>query len=426
MTQLEFAKHNIISKQMREVAKNEQIPACSLKEKIRKGRVVIPFNKNHKPAQLCGIGEGLSTKVNVNLGTSTDSIDLNQEIKKLEIAKKHKADTVMDLSTGGNLRKIRKTLIKKSPLPFGTVPIYEAAVKAQNKYNSIYKMTTEDILETLRNHAEDGVDFFTVHCGVNKQVLRLLNKKKRIIDVVSRGGAILINWMKKNKEENPLFNHFDEVIDIAKEFDVTLSLGDGMRPGTILDATDQIQLKELNVLGNLAKLALKRGVQVIIEGPGHIPLHQIEKNMQLQKKWCNRAPFYVLGPLVTDVAPGYDHITSAIGGSLAAAKGADFLCFVTPAEHLKLPGLSDIKEGLIASRIAAHAADLAKGSKRALDWDKKISIARSRRDWKKQIELSIDPDKSRAFRKQSQIKTKDTCTMCGEYCSIKLFDEGLN
>lgn len=425
MTQLESAKKNIITPLMRRVARLEGVNSGSLMRLMACGKAVIPLNINHKIKKPCAVGSTLSTKVNANLGTSTDESSLSEEIRKLKIAIKHGADALMDLSVGGDLAKIRKEILKYSSVPVGTVPVYEIAVRAQEKNKNFLKFSAEDILAVLEAQGRQGVDFFTIHSGVTRLSLRILQKQKRLMGIVSRGGAIIASWMKHHKKENPFYSHFDKILDIAYKYDVTLSLGDGLRPGSILDATDKAQIAELKILGKLAKRAWKRGVQVMIEGPGHVPLDQIEKNIALEKKYCFGAPFYVLGPLVTDVAPGYDHITSAIGGAIAASSGADFLCYVTPAEHLRHPTVSDVREGVIASRIAAHAGDLVKRNKIAVEWDKNISVARRARDWKKQIQLSIDPDKAREYRLSSKPKLAKVCTMCGKYCSIKLMDDCL-
>jgi len=408
---------------MARVAQIEGIRPRAIQELLKAGHAVIPANINHKLQKPCVIGKGLKTKVNANIGTSTERSKLKEELEKLKIAVACGADAVMDLSVGGDLRRIRKVIIDNSPIPVGTVPIYEIAVGAQKKYNDFLKFDPDDIWDVLENQAKSGVDFFTIHAGVTRKSLAALKTKKRIMGVVSRGGAILASWISRNKKENPFFEQFDRVLDIAYKYDVTLSLGDGLRPGSILDATDPAQIAELKILGQLARQARKRNVQVMIEGPGHVPLDQIKKNIELEKKYCHGAPFYVLGPLVTDVAPGYDHITGAIGGALAASFGADFLCYVTPAEHLRLPSLDDVKEGVIASRIAGHAGDIVKGVKGALDWDKSISQARSKRDWKKQIKLSMDPHKAENYRLSSQPKLSDVCTMCGKYCSIKVMED---
>ncbi|MCX5693908.1 MAG: phosphomethylpyrimidine synthase ThiC [Candidatus Omnitrophica bacterium] len=423
MTQLEYAKKNIITPLMRKVAHLERISPKELIRLIRLGQVVIPSNIKHKIKKPFAVGKGLSTKVNANIGTSTDESRIAEEIQKLNIAIKYGADALMDLSVGGDLPKVRKEVLKYSTVPVGTVPIYEVAVRAEQRYKNFLKFDVQDILEVLNDQAQQGVDFFTIHSGVTQNSLRVLGKHKRLMGVVSRGGAIIASWMKYHKKENPFYSHFPQILEIANKYDVTLSLGDGLRPGSILDATDKAQIAELKILGELAKRARSRGVQVMIEGPGHVPLDQIEKNIILEKKYCSGAPFYVLGPLVTDVAAGYDHITSAIGGAIAAGVGADFLCYVTPAEHLRHPTASDVREGVIACRIAAHAGDLVKRRKLAIVWDRNISIARKARNWKGQIELSIDPDKARAYRLSSKPKLSSVCTMCGKYCSIKLMED---
>ena len=423
MTQLEYAKKNIITALMRKVAHLEAVKPDELMRLMRLGQAVIPLNINHKIKNPCAIGRGLSTKINANIGTSTDASRIADEIKKLQIAIKYGAHALMDLSVGGDLTRVRNEVLKHSTVPIGTVPVYEVAVRAQEKNKNFLKFDPQDVLDVLTDQAKQGVDFFTVHSGVTQSSLKVLGQHKRLLGVVSRGGAIIANWIKFHKQENPFYSHFDQILDIANKYDVTLSLGDGLRPGSILDATDKAQIAELKILGGLAKRARARGVQVMIEGPGHVPLDQIEKNIALEKKYCCKAPFYVLGPLVTDVAPGYDHITSAIGGAIAASVGADFLCYVTPAEHLRHPTINDVREGVIAARIAAHAGDLVKRRKLAIGWDKSISIARQARDWKKQIKLSIDPDKARAYRLSSKPKLSSVCTMCGKYCSIKLMDD---
>ncbi len=423
MTQLEYAKHNKVTPLMRKIAREEGVSPKSLLKNIKEGKAVILKNRIHNISKPCGVGKGLRTKVNSNLGTSTDKSSLKVELKKLDISIKYGADSVMDLSVGGNLRGIRKEILKHSTIPLGTVPVYEIAVGAQNRNGSFLKFTPSDMLEVLRAQAKEGVDFFTVHSGVTQKNIQVLKKNKRILSIVSRGGAIIANWMHFNKQENPFYEYFDEILDIAYEYDVVLSLGDGMRPGSILDATDKAQIAELKTLGELARRAQKRNVQVMIEGPGHVPLDQIVENIKLEKKLCHGAPFYVLGPLVTDVASGYDHINASIGGAIAASAGADFLCYVTPAEHLRHPSSDDVKEGVIASRISAHAADIVKNNKLAVKWDREISLARLNRDWKKQISLSIDPVKAKEYRRKSQPHNKEVCTMCGKYCSIKLMDE---
>ncbi len=419
MTQLELAKLNKTSREMQYVSKHENIPLGTLKERIKEGTITLIKNSKRKILP-CAVGKGLRTKVNANLGTSQDKKDIKGELKKLRSAIKAGADTVMDLSTGGRIKDIRRAILKNSTIPVGTVPIYEAVIKACKERGHISRMTKKDVLDALEEQAADGVDFFTVHCGVNQESLTRLKRKKRLMHVVSRGGSFLIEWMIQNKKENPLYEYFDDILKIAKKYDITLSLGDGMRPGSLMDATDRPQIQELIVLGELAEKARKNNVQVIIEGPGHIPIDEIQSNVEIQKKMCSNAPFYVLGPLVTDVAPGYDHIVGAIGGAMAAFYGADFLCYVTPSEHLRIPDENDVKDGVIASRIAAHAADIAKRIPGALSWDKEMSGFRSVRNWRKQIEKSIDPVKSKHYRNASSPKEKDVCTMCSDYCSIKI------
>jgi len=425
MTQLECARNKKITPLLEQIAKAESVGPEILMERVADGSVVIPSNKIRNIEKPCGIGKGLKTKINANIGTSPDHRNPSEEMKKLKIAIASGADTVMDLSIGGDLKKIRKELLGASTIPFGTVPIYEIAISAVHDKGSIGKIDMGDILRVLEEQAKDGVDFFTIHAGVTYKTLKTLREDGRVMDIVSRGGAILAEWMALNKSENPMYEHFDEILKIAQEWDITLSLGDGMRPGSILDATDRAQIQELITLGELARKANEKGVQVIIEGPGHVPLNQIEANIRLEKELCDGRPFYVLGPLVTDVAPGYDHIVGAIGGAVAAASGADFLCYVTSSEHLRLPSVEDVKEGVIVSRIAAHAADIAKGVNGSLSWDKKLSEARRRRDWQKQISLSIDPELAKALRDKSKPKKADVCTMCSNYCSIDLSEKAL-
>ena len=423
MTQLEYAKNNIITPLMKRIAYKEGKNPNLILKWVREGRVVILHNRKRDIKKPCAVGWGLRTKINANIGTSTDKSQISDELRKIEVAVKYGADTIMDLSVGGNLKKIRKQILEYSPVPVGTVPVYEIAVNAQKIKGNFLKFSIDDILDNLESQAKEGVDFFTIHAGVTRKSLGVLKKHKRILDIVSRGGAILASWIACNKKENPFYEYFDKILDIAYDYDITLSLGDGLRPGSILDATDNAQIAELKILGDLANRAKKRNVQVMIEGPGHIPLNQIKRNIVLEKTICRNAPFYVLGPLVTDIAAGYDHISSAIGGALAASIGADFLCYVTPSEHLRHPSVEDVKEGVIAYRIAAHAADIAKGIKSAIRWDKKMSEARKRRDWKQQIALSIDPDKAKNYRTSSKPQLLDVCTMCGKYCSIKLMEK---
>jgi phosphomethylpyrimidine synthase len=422
MTQLEYARKNKITPLMKIVASKEEVTARFISSGVKNGRIVIPSNNTRRIKNPCAIGTGLTTKINANIGTSTDKFKIEDELKKLRVAVKYGADTVMDLSVGGDIRQVRKKILSASDVPIGTVPIYEIAVNAQEKRRDFLNFSISDILEVLEEQAKEGVDFFTIHSGVTKKSLSELKKHKRLLGIVSRGGAILASWISRNNKENPFYEYFDRILDIAYRYDVTLSLGDGLRPGSILDASDRAQFAELKILGELAKEARKKNVQVMIEGPGHVPLHLIRENILLEKKICRGAPFYVLGPLVTDVAAGYDHITASIGGAIAASYGADFLCYVTPSEHLRLPSLDDVREGVIASKIAAHAADISKGIPKALQWDIKMSLARKKRDWKSQIKLSIDPDKARSYRLSSKPVLSDVCTMCGEYCSIKMME----
>jgi len=424
-TQVSLAKKGITTPQMEAVAKQEGVSIDKIMEGVSKGEIVIPCNKKRRLKSPRAIGKGLFVKVNTNIGTSSDHIELSEEIAKLNVALEAGTDTVMDLSTGGDLDNIRKTLIKNTPVPFGTVPIYQAAIETVQMKGGIVKMTVEDIFNVIERQAEDGVDFMTVHCGVTLQSLERLRRQGRLTHIVSRGGAFLTTWMIYNEKENPLYQYYDRLLELARKYDITLSLGDGLRPGSLPDATDRAQIEELILLGELTKSARQEDVQVMIEGPGHVPLDQIETNVLLEKKICNGAPFYVLGPLVTDIASGYDHIAAAIGGAMAALAGADFLCYVTPAEHLRLPTIEDVREGVIATKIAAHAADLARGNPKAWESDYKMSKARGELDWKTQIELSIDPKKARSYRESRRPKISDVCTMCGKYCAIKLVKEYL-
>ena len=425
MTQTEKARKGALTPVLRKVASAEGIAPEKLAERVARGLVVIPFNPNHSPARPSGIGQGLRTKVNVNLGTSRDFPRLADELRKVRISLEYGADALMDLSTGGDLRKIRKAILARTPIPLGTVPIYQAAVKAIDRRATIVDMAEEDLFEAVESQAREGVDFMTVHSGLTLKAIDRLKQQGRVADVVSRGGAFHLAWMLHNGRENPFYARFDRLLEIARRFDVTLSLGDGLRPGSILDATDRPQIEELLTLGELVKRAGEAGVQVMVEGPGHVPLDQIEMNMRLQKRVCHGAPFYVLGPLVTDIAPGYDHIVSAIGGAVAAAAGADFLCYVTPAEHLGLPSDDDVREGLIASRIAAHAADIVKKVPGALERDLELARARKRLDWETQQRLAIDPVKFAAIRKRRKTSTK-ACSMCGDFCAMRIVGEFLN
>ncbi|MFA5085633.1 MAG: phosphomethylpyrimidine synthase ThiC [Candidatus Omnitrophota bacterium] len=425
MTQIELAKSGKVSPSMRRVAKYEGLSTDFIRKGLINGTIVIPKNIRRRLKKPCGIGLGLKTKINANIGTSKDSSDISDEIKKMELAIDSGADAIMDLSTGSRIEETRHKILSRSKVPVGTVPIYEIVINGLKRYGSISDITVDEMFDVLEKQAREGVDFFTIHAGVTKKALDILKRNPRLLDIVSRGGAFLAEWIISNNRENPFYENFDRVIDLAKRYDVTLSLGDGLRPGSILDATDKPQLAELITLGELQRRALKEGVQVMIEGPGHVPIDQIKANVILEKSICNGAPFYVLGPLVTDIAPGYDHITSAIGGAIAGSAGADFLCYVTPAEHLRLPTLDDVKDGVIASKIAAHAADIAKGVKGAIDKDRDISGARAGRDWKRQFALAIDPVRPGIYRKYSKPGSKDVCTMCGEYCSIKTAEKCL-
>jgi len=424
MTQLESAKEGIISPQVKIVAQHEGVEAGFIRQGVAEGTIVIPANINHANLVPCGIGRGLGTKVNANIGTSSDFANIDTELEKLQVAIKYGADTVMDLSTGGDISAVRRAIITSSSLPIGTVPIYQAGIEAIDRHGAIVGLTVDELFAVIEGHARDGVDFITVHCGVTRSAIARLKQQRRVTDVVSRGGAFLIGWMLHNGRENPLYEHYDRLLEIAREFDVTLSLGDGMRPGSLADATDRAQVEELLTLGELVQRAQQAGVQVMVEGPGHLPLNQIETNIQLQKTICKGAPFYVLGPLVTDIAAGYDHITGAIGGAIAAAAGADFLCYVTPAEHLSLPGPEDVRQGVIASRVAAHAGDIVKGVKGAEEWDMKMSVARKQLDWEEQARLSLDPELSHQVHSR-HTTAGATCSMCGEYCAMALMEEFL-
>jgi phosphomethylpyrimidine synthase len=418
-------KNGKIPHSVQKVADSENVKLDILTRGILEGKIVITKNKKRKKVKPTGIGFPLKTKVNANVGTSTDKPDIAPEIKKAIIAEKSGADTIMDLSTGGDLKCIRREILKNTSIPLGTVPIYQAAIEAVQEKGGIVHMTKDKIFSVIEEQAEDGVDFMTLHCGVTLETFERLKKEGRIMDVVSRGGTLLLTWMLYNKKENPLYTDFDRILDIASAYDITLSLGDGFRPGALEDSSDRAQFHELSILGELTKRAHEKDVQVMIEGPGHIPLDEIEMNVKIEKKVCHGAPFYVLGPIVTDVAPGYDHIVSAIGGAVAASYGADFLCYVTPSEHLGIPSLEDVKEGVIAARIAAHAGDIAKGIPGAKEWDKEIALARKRMDWKKQFKLVIDPERAKETRNRLKPQLEEVCSMCGEFCSIKLLNDAL-
>jgi len=424
MTQLELARKGTASPQVKQVAEKESVQADFIVRGLAAGEIIVPANASHTNLIPCGIGKGLKTKVNANIGTSSDFCHLNTELKKLRTAIEFGADTVMDLSTGGDISAIRRAVLRASTVPVGTVPIYQAGIEAIDNRGAIVNATVDEIFAVIEEHARDGVDFMTVHCGVTQESLARLKKQGRKTDIVSRGGAFLIGWMLHNDKENPLYEYYDRLLDLALEYDFALSLGDGLRPGCLADATDRAQIQELIILGELVERARKAGVQAMIEGPGHLPLDQIVTNVQLEKSLCRGAPFYVLGPLVTDIGAGYDHVTAAIGGAVAAAAGADFLCYVTPTEHLSLPSIQDVKEGVIASRIAAHAGDIAKGVKGAKEWDQQMSRARKALDWKTQAELSLDPELSREI--HAKIPARGTtCSMCGKYCAMAIVDKYL-
>lgn len=426
MTIIREAKAGTITEEMKTVARQEGVEVELIREGIARGTIVIPFNRRHKNLIPRGIGTGLSTKVNANLGTSDENSDQELEMEKLKVALESGADAVMDLSTGDRLSQTRSRVISESQVPVGTVPIYQTAAEAQQTKKAIVDITVDDIFNTIIEQAEDGVDFITVHCGLTVSGIAQIKKEGRVLDIVSRGGALLTGWMVYNNCENPLYEYYDHLLEIASDYDLTLSLGDGLRPGSLADATDRGQIQELLVLGELVDRAREEEVQVIVEGPGHVPFNQIEANVQLEKRLCHGAPFYVLGPLVTDITPGYDHISAAIGGTLAAQAGADFLCYVTPAEHLGLPTVEEVKEGVIAARIAAHAADLAGGNKRALQRDLEMSRARKELDWEGQIELAIDPGRAKLLRDERNPSKREVCSMCGELCAIRMASQALN
>ena len=423
-TQMDAARKGIVTKEMEIVAKKEKMDIKVLMGLMAKGEVIIPANKNHKNLDPEGVGTGLRTKINVNLGISKDCDDVDIEMDKVRYALDLKAEAIMDLSCFGKTQEFRNKLLEISPAMIGTVPMYDAVGFYDKNLKDI---SVDEFFKVVETHSKDGVDFLTIHAGLNRATAEKIKKNERLTSIVSRGGSLLYTWMHLNDAENPFYEHFDRLLDICEKYDVTLSLGDGCRPGSINDSTDAAQVEELIVLGELTKRAWERNVQVMIEGPGHMAMNEITGNMMLEKRLCHGAPFYVLGPIVTDVAPGYDHITSAIGGAIAAANGADFLCYVTPAEHLRLPDRDDMKEGIIATRIAAHAADIAKGIPGARDWDYNMSEARRDLDWNRMFDLAMDPVKPRKYRESSQPEHEDSCTMCGKMCAVrnmKLVREG--
>lgn len=419
-TQMDAARKGIATNAMKTVAAKENMRIEDLMERMAAGRAIIPSNYNHKNLDHEGVGEGLRIKVNVNLGISKDCADVEKEMEKVRYALDLKAEAIMDLSCYGKTQEFRRKLVETSPAMIGTVPMYDAVGMLEKDLKDI---SVDEFFKVVQRHVDDGVDFLTIHAGLNRATAEKVAKNERITRIVSRGGSLLYAWMRLNDRENPFYEHYDRLLDICEKNDVTLSLGDGCRPGCLHDATDASQVEELIVLGELTKKAWERNVQVMIEGPGHMSMNEIPGNMMMEKRLCHGAPFYVLGPLVTDVAPGYDHITSAIGGAIAGAAGADFLCYVTPAEHLRLPTLEDMKEGIIATRIAAHAADIAKGYPGARDWDDEMSRARAALDWPKMIDLAMDREKPTKYRESSQPKHEDSCTMCGKMCAVRTMNK---
>lgn len=415
-TQMEAAKKGIVTKEMEIVAQKEQMDTKELMELVAKGTVAIPANINHKSLSAEGIGDGLKTKINVNLGISGDRKDYTLEFEKVKMAIDFGAEAIMDLSNYGKTNTFRKQLIEYSPAMIGTVPMYDAIGYLEK---DLLDIKAEDFLKVVEAHAKEGVDFMTIHAGINKRAVECLKRDKRKMNIVSRGGSLLFAWMEMTGNENPFYEHYDEVLDILREYDCTISLGDALRPGCIDDSTDAGQISELIELGALTERAWQKDVQVMVEGPGHMAMNEIAANMKIQKRICHNAPFYVLGPLVTDIAPGYDHITSAIGGAIAANNGANFLCYVTPAEHLRLPDLSDVKEGIIASKIAAHAADIANGIKGARDIDNKMADARHKLDWDAMFEVAIDKEKAKRYYESTPVSERHTCSMCGKMCAVR-------
>lgn len=424
-TQMEYAQEGKITEKMHKAAKEAAISPETLRANIAKGAAIICHNNVHHNGRPLAVGEGIRTRVNANIGTSKDDTSIDNELKKAIVAVNAGADSIMDLSTGGPIDDIRAAIIAETDICIGSVPLYQAACDTVVKQGkAIVDMTVDDIFAGIKKHLDDGVDFITVHCGVTRRTLEFMDREGRIMDVVSRGGSFTCAWMAHNKAENPLYQYYDQLLELVKPYDATLSLGDGFRPGCIADATDRAQLHELLVLGELTQRAWNKGIQVMIEGPGHVPLNQIEANITLQKRACHGAPFYVLGPLVTDIAPGYDHITCAIGGAIAASAGADFLCYVTPSEHLCLPTAQDVHDGVMATRLAGHAADIVKGIPGAMERDIAISKARKALDWEKQYELALDPPLARK-RRGATAEVADAhgaCTMCGEFCAYKIMD----
>jgi len=424
-TQMKSARLGKITDEMRLVAEEEKESPEKICRRIAAGTVIITRNVTRKNVHPVGIGEGLRTKVNANIGTSPDISDINMEIEKAKVAVRYGTDTIMDLSINGDLDQVRRAILDAINVPLGTVPVYQAAIEAVRRKGSIVHMTEDDMFHVIEKHAKDGVDFMTVHCGITRRIIEHLVRHPRLMGIVSRGGTFLAAWMIHNEKENPLYSNYDYLLEIAQKYDVTLSLGDALRPGCIFDATDNVQIQELLTVGELVERARKADVQTMVEGPGHLPLNHVEANVKLEKSICKGAPFYVLGPVVTEIAPGYDHIVGAIGGALAGMAGADFLCYLTPAEHLTLPSVEDVKEGVIATRIAAHAADIVKLGSKAYDQDLTMAEARAKLDWKTQLENALDPEKAKSYRGRFRLKSPETCSMCSEYCAIKILKEAL-
>ena len=424
MTQVQEARKGIITDEIKSVAEMEGIDVHKILNGLSNGRIVIPKNIEGKSKPV-GIGKGLKTKINANVGSSSELEKVKWEVEKAKAAVKYGADTIMDLSTGPDYEHVMKAIMESLDVPIGTVPIYEAGITASKAKGAVVNMDEDDMFGAVENQAKAGVDFLTVHCGITKDLISKVKDSNRIMGIVSRGGSFLAAWILKNNEENPLYKNYDYLLEIAERYDVTLSLGDGLRPGCLHDASDVPQIQELVTLGELVVRAREKGVQVMVEGPGHVPINQIKANIEIQKPVCKEAPFYVLGPIVTDLAPGYDHITSAIGGAIAAASGADFLCYVTPAEHLAIPNIDDVKEGVIASKIAAEAADIAKSVKGAWQREVEMAIARKNFNWQKQFELAFDHEKPKKCRERKPTSEQDMCTMCGEFCALRMVQDNI-
>jgi len=419
MTQILKARRGVVTPEVGAAARMEGLSPEFIMKGVAEGTIAVCRNNLHSSISPLAVGRGTRTKINANIGTSKDTSDIETELNKLRAAVSLGADAVMDLSTGGPINEIRRRLLEVSTVAVGTVPIYQAAVEAAERKGAIIEMTGDDLFRVIEEQAVQGVDFVTVHCGVTLESIARLKAEGRILNVVSRGGAFMVEWMVYHGKQNPLFEEYDRLLEIAKKYELVLSLGDGLRPGCLADATDRAQITELITLGELTDRAWEQGVQVMIEGPGHVPINQVETNVKIMKEICKGAPFYVLGPLVTDIAPGYDHITSAIGGAIAGMAGADFLCYVTPSEHLRLPDVEDVKEGVVAAKIAAHAADIAKGVPGAIELDIKMAKARQALDWEGQISMSVNPERARALHTPGLGDGSDACTMCGEFCAIK-------